>query len=91
MSCAQDDDSSEVVAHNGMVQSCMGQEVNSMKLRFWPLLIGSLAMIWGVAKLARYVIGISIPSIVNVYVWSSVAILIGLWVVWSGTRTARKL
>ena len=62
-----------------------------MKLRFWPLLIGSLAIIWGAAKLARYVIGISIPSVVNVYVWSTVAIVIGLWFVWGGTRMARKL
>ncbi len=91
MSCAQNDGSSEVVAHNCMVQSCMGQEVNSMKLRFWPLLIGSLAMIWGAANLARYVIGISLPSVVNVYVWSTVLILIGLWFVSRGTRMARKL
>ena len=61
-----------------------------MKLSFWPLLIGALAIIWGAAKLARYVLGISFPSIVNVYVWSTVAIVIGFWFISRGTQGVLK-
>jgi len=61
-----------------------------MKLSFWPLLIGALAIIWGAAKLARYVLGISFPSIVNVYVWSTVAIIIGFWFISRGTQGVLK-
>jgi len=61
-----------------------------MKLSFWPLLIGALAIIWGGAKLARYVLGINFPSIINVYVWSTVAIIIGFWVISRGTQGVLK-
>lgn len=61
-----------------------------MRLSFWPLLIGALAIIWGAAKLARYVLGISFPSIINVYVWSTVAIVIGFWFISRGTREVLK-
>jgi len=61
-----------------------------MKLSFWPLLIGALAIIWGAAKLARYVLGIVFPSIVNVYVWSTVAIIIGFWFISRGTEGILK-
>jgi hypothetical protein len=61
-----------------------------MRLCFWPLLIGALAIIWGAAKLARYVLGVSFPSIINVYVWSTVAIVIGFWFISRGTREAWK-
>ena len=61
-----------------------------MKLSFWPLLIGALAILWGAAKLARYVLGINFPSIVNVYVWSTVAIIIGFWFISRGTQGVLK-
>jgi hypothetical protein len=61
-----------------------------MKLSFWPLLIGALAIIWGAAKLARYVLGINFPSIINVYVWSTVAIVVGFWFISRGTQEAWK-
>ena len=61
-----------------------------MRLSFWPLLIGALAIIWGAAKIARYVLGISFPSIINVYVWSTVAIVIGFWFISRGTREVLK-
>ena len=61
-----------------------------MKLSFWPLLVGALAIIWGAAKLARYVLGINFPSIVNVYVWSTVAIIIGFWFISRGTQGVLK-
>lgn len=61
-----------------------------MKLSFWPLLIGALAIIWGAAKLARYVLGINFPSIINVYVWSTVAIIIGFWFISRGTQGVLK-
>ena len=61
-----------------------------MKLSFWPLLIGALAIIWGAAKLARYVLGINFPSMINVYVWSTVAIIIGFWFISRGTQGALK-
>jgi len=62
-----------------------------MGLRFWPLLIGALAIIWGVAKLARYVLGINFPSIANVYVWSTVAIIIGFWFGSRGMRETEEV
>ena len=61
-----------------------------MELRFWPLLIGALAIMWGAAKLARYVLGISLPSMINVYVWSTVAIVVGFWFISRGTREVWK-
>ena len=61
-----------------------------MKLSFWPLLIGALAIIWGAAKLARYVLGVNFPSIINVYVWSTVAIIIGFWFISRGTQEVLK-
>ena len=61
-----------------------------MKLSFWPLLIGALAIIWGAAKLARYVLGVNFPSIINVYVWSTVAIVIGFWFISRGTQGVLK-
>jgi len=61
-----------------------------MKLSFWPLLIGALAIIWGGAKLARYVLGINFPPVINVYVWSTVAIAIGFWFILRATRPALK-
>jgi hypothetical protein len=61
-----------------------------MKLSFWPLLIGALAIIWGAAKLARYVLGVNFPSIINVYVWSTVAIIIGFWFISRGTQGVLK-
>jgi hypothetical protein len=61
-----------------------------MKLFFWPLLIGALAIIWGAAKLARYVLGINLPSMIDVYVWSTVAIVIGFWFISRGTQGVLK-
>ena len=62
-----------------------------MELRFWPLLIGALAIIWGAAKLARYVLGINFPQpVTDVYVWSTVAIIIGFWFISRGTQAVLK-
>ena len=63
-----------------------------MGLRFWPLLIGALAIVWGAAKLARYVLGITFPQpVTDVYVWSTVAIIIGFWFISRGMRDAQQV
>ena len=50
--------------------------------------------VWAAGKLARYVLGISfspnVTLLVNVYVWSSVAIMVGFWFIWRGTREPCK-
>ncbi len=73
-----------------LVATGRSQEVSGLRLRFWPMLIGVLAIIWGSAKLARYVLGVSLPSIINVYVWSAVAIIVGLWFISCALRETWK-
>lgn len=47
-----------------------------MRIHFWPLLIGALILIWGIATLATQVLGIRIP----ISWWAIVAIIVGLWI-----------
>jgi len=47
-----------------------------MKINFWPLLIGVLVVIWGVATIAGQVLGIKL----DISWWAIVAIIIGLWI-----------
>ncbi|MGD0690397.1 MAG: hypothetical protein ABSA50_11615 [Candidatus Bathyarchaeia archaeon] len=47
-----------------------------MRVHFWPLLIGALVLIWGIATLASQVLGIKLP----ISWWAVVAIIIGLWI-----------
>ena len=47
-----------------------------MRVHFWPLLIGALILIWGIATLATQVLGIRIP----ISWWAVVAIIVGLWI-----------
>jgi hypothetical protein len=47
-----------------------------MKINFWPLLIGVLVLIWGVATIAGQVLGIKF----DISWWAIVAIIIGLWI-----------
>jgi hypothetical protein len=43
-------------------------------------------IIWRVAKRARYVPVISFPFMVNFYLWSTVAIVMGFWFLSRGTH-----
>jgi hypothetical protein len=46
-----------------------------MRFHFWPLLIGVLVLIWGIATLAGQVFGIKF----DISWWAVIAIIIGLW------------
>jgi hypothetical protein len=46
-----------------------------MRFQFWPLLIGVLVLIWGIATLAGQVFGIKF----DISWWAVIAIIIGLW------------
>jgi hypothetical protein len=47
-----------------------------MRIHFWPLLIGALVLIWGIATLGGQVLGIKF----DISWWAIVAIIIGLWI-----------
>ena len=47
-----------------------------MRVRFWPLLIGVLVIIWGVATIAAEILHIRL----EISWWAIMAIILGLWI-----------
>ncbi|MGA2459819.1 MAG: hypothetical protein ABSF82_00125 [Candidatus Bathyarchaeia archaeon] len=47
-----------------------------MRFHFWPLLIGVLILIWGVATLAGQVFGVKF----DISWWAVIAVIIGLYI-----------
>jgi len=55
-----------------------------MRVSFWPLLIGALVLVWGVATIVGQLLGIKF----DVSWWAIVAIIIGLWILSHAVRRA---
>jgi len=47
-----------------------------MRVHFWPLLIGGLVLVWGLATIVGQLLGIRF----DVSWWAVIAVIIGLWI-----------
>jgi uncharacterized membrane protein len=47
-----------------------------LKVHFWPLLIGALVLVWGIATITGQILGISF----DISWWAIIAVILGLWI-----------
>jgi hypothetical protein len=47
-----------------------------LKVHFWPLLIGALVLVWGIATIAGQILGIRF----DISWWALIAVIFGLWI-----------
>ncbi len=47
-----------------------------LRIHFWPLLIGALVLVWGIATITGQILGIRF----DISWWAIIAVIIGLWI-----------
>jgi hypothetical protein len=57
-----------------------------MRVHFWPLLIGVLVLVWGIATLAGQVLDIKF----DISWWAVIAVIIGLYILSHAIRKDSK-